>query len=241
MATPSMASVLRGLFVWMYFSFGSTYVLQPKSQRQNAAHLMYQEPTTTRDQFFRGDVLKFTGAALASVLLLPLASKAAIDTSVGISDITITYDGVSKPIGEYLGSKGTLIVNVASQCALTPQYDDLVKLYNKYKQDGFTILAFPCNQFGTQEPQSVERIRKEMKSQFAVEFPIFDKIEVNGGGSSPLYTKLKAYEGLGTSTDSIKKISWNFEKFLIDPKGMPVRRYVSLSDSSRYGVTHLLI
>jgi glutathione peroxidase len=229
MALPSMASVLRGLFVWMYFSCGSTYVLQLKSQRQNAARFMYQEPTTNRDQFFRGDVLKFTGAALASVLLLPLASKAAIDTSVGISDIAITYDGVSKPIGEYLGSKGTLIVNVASQCALTPQYDDLVTLYNKYKQDGFTILAFPCNQFGSQEPQSEERIRKEMKKQFGVEFPIFDKIEVNGGGSSPLYVKLKAYEGLGTSTDSIKKVSWNFEKFLVDPKGMPVRRYLFIS------------
>ena len=63
-----------------------------------------------------------------------------------------------------------------------------------------------------------------MKSQFKVEFPIFDKIDVNGGGASPLYVKMKTYDGLGTSTDSVKKISWNFEKFLIDPAGMPVRR-----------------
>lgn len=184
---------------------------------------MNLEPRTDRDQFINSDGLKVAGTILASLLFYPVVSRA-VDTTTGISDIVVNYDGVPKPIGEYLAKKGTLIINVASQCALTPQYDDLVTLYNKYKNDGFTILAFPCNQFGSQEPQGVERIRKEMKAQFGVEFPILDKIEVNGGGASPLYNKLKAYDGLGTSTDSVKKISWNFEKFLIDPQGMPVRR-----------------
>ena len=222
-AYPTPSSILKSLLIWVFFSTGSTFVHQLKSHRQNIAKYTSQQPQTDRDQLINTLDLKFASNVMASLLVFPLVSRA-VDTTTGISDITVNFDGVAKPIGEYLGSKGTLIINVASQCALTPQYDDLVTLYNKYKQDGFTILAFPCNQFGSQEPQTVERIRKEMKSQFNVEFPIFDKIEVNGGGASPLYNKLKAFDGLGTSTDSVKKISWNFEKFLVDPKGMPVRR-----------------
>ena len=223
-AYPTPSSILRSLLVWAFFSTGSTYVHQLKSHRHNLAKYTSQQPQTDRDQLIGTLDLKVASNVMASLLFFPMVSRA-VDMTTGISDIAVNFEGVSKPIGEYLGSKGTLIINVASQCALTPQYDDLVTLYNKYKQDGFTILAFPCNQFGSQEPQTVERIRKEMKSQFNVEFPIFDKIEVNGGGAAPLYNKLKAYDGLGTSTDSVKKISWNFEKFLVDPKGMPVRRY----------------
>lgn len=219
--TSSM--ILQGLLILVVSSLGSGYLRQMKHSMHKTAHFMHQEPRTDRDQLVNADAFKFAGAFLGSLLLYPVVSKAA-DEITGISDITINYDGVPKPIGEYLGKKGTLIINVASQCALTPQYDDLVTLYNKYKADGFTILAFPCNQFGSQEPQPVERIRKDMKAQYNVEFPIFDKIEVNGGGASKLYTKLKTYDGLGTSTDSVKKISWNFEKFLINPVGMPVRR-----------------
>ena len=195
---------------------------QVKSVRSETKRSMYQEPRTDRSQLLNADGLKIAGTLLGSLLFYPVVSRAAELT--GISDIMINNDGVPKPIGEYLGKKGTLIINVASQCALTPQYEDLVTLYNKYKADGFTILAFPCNQFGSQEPQPVERIRKDMKAQFGVQFPIFDKIDVNGGDASPLYKKLKSYDGLGTSTDSVKKVSWNFEKFLINPAGMPVRR-----------------
>ena len=220
--SPSI--ILQGLLILVVSSLGSAYIQQIKHYGYQTAHSMHQEPRTDRDQIVNADALKVAGAFLGSLLFYPVVARAA-DVITGISDIAINYDGVSKPIGEYLGKKGTLIINVASQCALTPQYDDLVTLYNKYKADGFTILAFPCNQFGSQEPQPVERVRKDMKAQYNVEFPIFDKIEVNGGGASKLYTKLKSYDGLGTSTDSVKKISWNFEKFLIDPVGMPVRRY----------------
>ena len=218
----SLPVTMQGLIIVMMFSFGSTYLQQLKSSGSKTARSMYQEPRTDRDNFVNNDGLKVAGSVLASLLFYPIVSRAA--TNPGISDIIVNYDGVGKPIGEYLGKKGTLIINVASQCALTPQYEDLVTLYDKYKKDGFTILAFPCNQFGSQEPQPVERIRKDMKNQFKVEFPIFDKIDVNGGGAHPLYAKMKTYDGLGTSTDSVKKISWNFEKFLIDPAGMPVRR-----------------
>ena len=101
------------------------------------------------------------------------------DTAEGIRNIAVSYDGVSKPIESYLGKKGTLIVNVASQCALTPQYEDLVSLYNNYNKMGFTVLGFPCNQFGGQEPEDdIKKIRSDMKERFGVEFPLFDKIEV---------------------------------------------------------------
>ena len=218
----SSTVIFRGVITLMMFTLGSSYMQQVKSVRSETKRSMYQEPRTDRSQLLNADGLKIAGTLLGSLLFYPVVSRAAELT--GISDIMINNDGVPKPIGEYLGKKGTLIINVASQCALTPQYEDLVTLYNKYKADGFTILAFPCNQFGSQEPQPVERIRKDMKAQFGVEFPIFDKIDVNGGDASPLYKKLKSYDGLGTSTDSVKKVSWNFEKFLINPAGMPVRR-----------------
>lgn len=84
-------------------------------------------------------------------------------------------------------------------------------------------MAFPSNQFGSQEPNEVEKVRKDMKSQFNVDFPIFDKIDVNGPNTSALYAKLKSMDNINTS--AVQKISWNFEKFLIDADGVPVRRY----------------
>jgi len=188
---------------------------------QKTARYMNQEPH--RDQPINYDGLKVAGTLLSSLLFYPVISRAS-DTT-GISDIMVKFDAADKPIKEYFGKKGTLIINVASQCALTPQYEDLVTLYKKWEPLGFTILAFPCNQFGSQEPAPIDKIRRDMKSQFDVDFPIFDKVEVNGGGQSNLYKKLQSYEGLGISTDSKKRISWNFEKFLIDAQGMPVRRY----------------
>ena len=148
--SPSI--ILQGLLILVVSSLGSAYIQQIKHSGYQTAHSMHQEPRTDRDQIVNADALKVAGAFLGSLLFYPVVARAA-DVITGISDIAINYDGVSKPIGEYLGKKGTLIINVASQCALTPQYDDLVTLYNKYKADGFTILAFPCNQFGSQEPQ----------------------------------------------------------------------------------------
>jgi glutathione peroxidase len=184
------------------------------------------------DVVWRGASVLALMSSVALTQPVPTAWAAAASTASvsvgneGISQIAVSYDGVSKPISTYLGKKATLIVNVASQCALTPQYDELVQLYDKFNDDkgSFQILAFPCNQFGSQEPDPIEKIRKDVREGFGVKFPILDKIDVNGGNASPLYKKLKSYEDISTSTN-IAKISWNFEKFLVDGSGVPVRRY----------------
>ncbi|KAI3453702.1 hypothetical protein Pfo_010365 [Paulownia fortunei] len=118
--------------------------------------------------------------------------------------------------------KVLLIVNVASKCGLTnSNYTELTKLYEKYKDQGLEILAFPCNQFGSQEPGSNEEIQEFACTRFKAEYPIFDKIEVNGSNAAPLYKHLKSAKG-GLFGDSIK---WNFSKFLVDKEGRVVDRY----------------
>ena len=155
--------------------------------------------------------------------LLSPAMTFASTTDASIREYLVMVDGVKKPLKELLGSKATLIVNVASQCALTPQYEELVDLYKTYSPKGFQILAFPCNQFGNQEPAEVKQVRKDMFARFGATFPILDKIDVNGPFEDPLYTKLKSFKDIGVS--NIARISWNFEKFLINSDGIPVRRY----------------
>eukprot|EP01038_Epipyxis_sp_PR26KG_P004268 gene4268-6047_t len=140
-----------------------------------------------------------------------------------IKDTLVQYDGQSVKLSNYLGAKGTLIVNVASQCALTPQYTELVDLYEEFHPQGFDILAFPCNQFGSQEPSPVSKIRRDMANQYGVKFPIFDKIDVNGPNSHPLYKSLKSVKDIGVGDR--EKVSWNFEKFLLNSQGEPIRRY----------------
>jgi len=118
--------------------------------------------------------------------------------------------------------KVLLIVNVASKCGFTPQYEGLEKLYRKYKDKGFEILAFPCNQFGNQEPGTNEEIKNFCSTKYNVTFRLFDKIDVNGPNTHPLYKFLKeAKPGLMGSKD----IKWNFTKFLIDRNGNVVERY----------------
>ncbi|KAL2543676.1 putative phospholipid hydroperoxide glutathione peroxidase 6 [Forsythia ovata] len=118
--------------------------------------------------------------------------------------------------------KVLLIVNVASQCGLTnSNYTELTKLYEKYKDQGLEILAFPCNQFGSQEPGSNEEIEQFACTRFKAEYPIFDKVDVNGSNAAPLYKFLKSSKG-GFLGDSIK---WNFSKFLVDKEGRVVDRY----------------
>ncbi|XP_042019803.1 probable phospholipid hydroperoxide glutathione peroxidase [Salvia splendens] len=118
--------------------------------------------------------------------------------------------------------KVLLIVNVASQCVLTNSiYTELTKLYEKYKDQGLEILAFPCNQFGSQEPGTNEQIQEFACTRFKAEYPIFDKIEVNGNNTAPLYKFLK----LGKWGIFGDDIQWNFAKFLIDKTGHPVDRY----------------
>ena len=124
-------------------------------------------------------------------------------------------------LSDYMG-KTLLIVNVASRCGLTPQYKGLQELYSKYSNKDFEILAFPCNQFGAQEPGSNEEIKEFCDINFNVSFQIFDKINVNGSSASPLFKHLKNEAKGVMGSEAIK---WNFTKFLIDNNGSVIKRY----------------
>jgi len=124
-------------------------------------------------------------------------------------------------LGDYKG-KVVLIVNTASKCGFTPQYAGLEELYKKFKNKGFVILGFPCNQFGQQEPGGAAEIESFCTINYGVDFPMFAKIEVNGENAHPLYKYLTNAKPGILGTEAIK---WNFTKFLIDPKGNPVKRY----------------
>ena len=124
-------------------------------------------------------------------------------------------------LSDYKG-KTLLIVNVASRCGLTPQYKGLQELYSKYSNKDFEILAFPCNQFGAQEPGSNEEIQEFCDTNFNVSFKIFDKINVNGSSASPLFKHLKNEAKGVMGSEAIK---WNFTKFLIDNNGSVIKRY----------------
>lgn len=124
-------------------------------------------------------------------------------------------------------NKVLLIVNVASQCGLTPQYKGLEELYEKYNSKGFEILGFPCNQFGGQEPGTENEIKTFCETSFGVKFQLFSKIDVNGENADPLYKYLcDAKPGLL----GLKAIKWNFTKFLIDKNGNPVERYAPTTE-----------
>ncbi|EPZ51192.1 glutathione peroxidase [Bacteriovorax sp. BAL6_X] len=128
--------------------------------------------------------------------------------------------GNERSLTEFKG-KSLLIVNTASKCGFTPQYEGLQKLYDKY-QGKLEILAFPCNQFGKQEPGSSEDIQSFCDLTFKTSFPLFEKIDVNGDNTHPLYQYLKdELPGLLGS----KNIKWNFTKFLVDSEGHPIKRY----------------
>ena len=127
-----------------------------------------------------------------------------------------------------------LIVNVASECGLTPQYDGLQRLYQQFRDRGFEILAFPCNQFGGQEPGSEDEIRSFCEKNYGVEFPMFAKIEVKGEGQDPLYAWLTAEE---TEPDGAGPIAWNFAKFLIDREGRIAARFAPTVEPCSTDVT----
>ena len=133
----------------------------------------------------------------------------------------MALDGAPKTLSDYRGQV-LLIVNVASKCGLTPQYEGLEALQRKYAGRGFQVLGFPCNQFKGQEPGDAAEIADFCSTKYGVTFPLFAKIEVNGAGADPLYVFLKhAKPGL-LGTEDIK---WNFGKFLIGPDGGVVARY----------------
>ncbi|MGZ0710772.1 glutathione peroxidase (plasmid) [Coraliomargarita sp. W4R53] len=128
-------------------------------------------------------------------------------------------DGAPMTIADF-GNKAVLVVNVASKCGLTPQYAQLEELQNTYGEKGFTVLGFPCNQFMGQEPGSIDEILDYCAVTWGVSFPIVDKVNVNGGKTTPLYKALKE------SRDAAGKkgrVLWNFEKFLVTPTGEVIR------------------
>ena len=132
-----------------------------------------------------------------------------------------TPDGGKQKLDKFRGQV-LLVVNTASKCGFTPQYDGLNELHRKYREMGFSVLGFPCNQFGEQEPGSNQEIAEFCNLNFKTEFPIFAKIDVNGSDESALFKFLKAEAPgfLGT-----KAIKWNFTKFLVDRKGHVVARF----------------
>ncbi|MDO6386312.1 MULTISPECIES: glutathione peroxidase [unclassified Uliginosibacterium] len=121
--------------------------------------------------------------------------------------------------------KVVLVVNTASQCGLTPQYTGLEALYQKYREHGLEILGFPCNQFGQQEPGGVKEIEQTCLLNYGVSFPMFEKVDVNGGQSHPLFAWLRgALPGFFG-----QKIRWNFTKFLIGRDGQPIKRFAPIT------------
>jgi glutathione peroxidase len=135
----------------------------------------------------------------------------------------MTIDGARQRMADYHG-KTLLVVNVASQCGFTPQYEGLERLYRQYRDQGFVVLAFPCDQFGHQEPGTDADIKTFCTEQYAVTFPVFSKTVVNGEGAHPLFKLLK---GARKGKFGIGRIGWNFTKFLIDRHGDVVDRFGS--------------
>jgi glutathione peroxidase len=132
-----------------------------------------------------------------------------------------SLDGKEVDLGKYKG-KVVMVVNVASECGLTPQYEDLQALHDKYAEKGLAILGFPCNQFGGQEPGSAAEIRSFCTENYGIKFDMFAKIDVNGEGQCELYRDLTMKDA-GAKFPG--KIGWNFEKFLIDRDGQVVARF----------------
>ena len=169
---------------------------------------------------------------------------------MSIYDYTVKdTEGNDVSLKEYEG-KVLLIVNSATKCGFTPQYNELTEIYNEFKDDGFVILDFPCNQFGSQAPGTGEEIKEACRLKFLVQYPIFEKIDVNGDNEEALYTYLKSEKGfegfdvehplaarisevvsqIDEDYENSSDIKWNFTKFLIDREGNVVRRFEPTKD-----------
>lgn len=167
-------------------------------------------------------------------------SDSVIEQSVLNGDMSL-LSGKSQDLSDYEGQV-VLIVNTASACGFTPQYQGLETLYQRYKERGFVVLAFPCNQFGRQESGSAEAIHQFCEKNYGVSFPVFDKIDVNGDGAAPLFKELKTAAPGIMGTTAIK---WNFTKFLLNRDGEVIGRYApaakpeSLSNDIETALTEL--
>lgn len=164
-----------------------------------------------------------------AVCCLSLLSVAALAAVVGAEDkkpaalnFTVeALDGKKVDLSQYQG-KVVLIVNVASECGLTPQYEQLQALHEKYAKQGLAVLGFPCNQFGKQEPGSATEIREFCTQNYGIKFDMFAKVDVNGPEASGLFKHLTALE---TAPKGAGAVSWNFEKFLLDRHGKVIGRF----------------
>ena len=141
----------------------------------------------------------------------------------------VTLAGDTLPLSSFAG-QALLIVNVASRCGFTPQYEGLERLYQQFQGRGLSVLGFPCDQFGHQEPGTAADIAQFCSLQFGVSFPMFAKVEVNGANAHPLYRHLKAAAPGLLGTEAIK---WNFTKFLVDPQGRVVKRFAPTDTPER--------
>jgi len=143
---------------------------------------------------------------------------------MGLYDLSAkAIDGSERKLADYRG-KLMLVVNVASKCGFTPQYEGLEALWQKYRDQGLVILGFPCDQFGHQEPGNEEQIQSFCSTTYGVSFPMFAKVDVNGANTHPVYEHLKQEAPGLLGTTSVK---WNFTKFLVDRDGQVVKRYAS--------------
>ena len=143
-------------------------------------------------------------------------------TTAPITSIPVTLpDGTTSDLSAFAGQV-LLVVNTASKCGFTPQYKELEELWRSYKDRGFAVLAFPCNQFGAQEPGNAEEIATFCALTYDVTFPVYAKIDVNGSNAAPIFQALKAQAPGVLGTEAIK---WNFTKFLVGRDGQVVERY----------------
>ena len=182
----------------------------------------------------------FAGSAALVLALLSLATVSASDDAKkpsGVLDFHVKdIDGKDVDLARYKG-KVLLIVNTASQCGFTPQFKDMEEIYEKYKDKGFEILAFPANEFGKQEPGTNEQIKDFCTSKYNVTFPLFSKIVVKGKSIDPLYEYLTSAK---TNPKYSGPIPWNFTKFLVDRKGEVVARFKPQDKPSSEAVTQAI-
>jgi len=159
-------------------------------------------------------------------------SSSSSSSNSNMASATDIYDFAPlKPSGEplpmsELKGKVVLLVNVASQCGFTPQYEGLEKLYGKYSDQGLVVLGFPCNQFGGQEPGTDQEIGAFCTTHYGVKFPIMKKVDVNGDSADPLWEHVKKQK---PGLVGMKRIKWNFEKFLVSRDGKVVERWASVT------------
>jgi len=160
--------------------------------------------------------------ALALAVALTAGLSAAEKDAKVLNKTMETLTGKQVELAKEYDQKVVMVVNVASECGLTPQYEQLQALYKQYEDKGFVVLGFPCNQFGKQEPGTAKEIQEFCTTNYGITFPMFAKIEVNGEGAAPLYKELTSLDVKPAGTG---KINWNFEKFLIGRDGEVKARF----------------